>query len=137
MKDLYDTAPVGLWTTSIDGKLLHVNKTTLSILGVDNLEDLEVDFVSSLCEKIKEGRQISNYGFLFNRKDGKQIWVSLSAKLNPEEEVIEGTIQNISDQNNCEYNIAPHLEKISLINRNIIDRIKDYEDLNCRGVKIH
>lgn len=137
MKDLYDTAPVGLWTTSVDGKLIHANKTTLSIFGAEHLEDLDVDFVSSLCDKIKEGRQISNYGFLLNRKDGKQIWVSLSAKFNPEEEVIEGTIQNISEQNNFEYNIAPHLERISLINKNIIDRIKNYEDLNCRGVPIH
>jgi PAS domain S-box-containing protein len=135
-KDLYNEAPVGLWRTSIeDGKFLHANEATVNILGFSSFEELskclstdlyDKDIREDLLKELKEVKEISDFQFTMRRKDGKEITVSLSAKINADKGYLEGTIRDVTGTISVEASaLIPHLEKMSILKQHIMDRIKN------------
>lgn len=137
-KDLYEAAPVGLWRTNVnDGKFIHANEAAVYILGFSNFEELS-NYLSKdlydplirqdLIKELEKVNEIKDLQVTMKRKDGKEITVSLSAKLNTEKGFIEGTIKDVTDIISLEASaLIPHLEKISLLKQSIIDKIKQSE----------
>lgn len=135
MEELYNTAPVGLWRTEIEsGKFIHANKTALEILGFESFEELSSVVAGDLydptlrvefIEELKQIKEVTDFEVLIRRKDGKKVWVTLSAKIHPEQGFLEGTMQTCHKK--LEVAIRPHLEKISLIKKNIIQKLEQPE----------
>jgi len=134
-KDLYEMAPVGLWRTHIDnGHFIHANEAAISILGFSDFDDLSTHSATDFYDEkereelIKELRRhgaISDFQVAMKRKDGKEITVSLTAKLNEEKGYIEGTIRDVTGIISIKASaIIPHLEKMSELKRHILEKIK-------------
>lgn len=135
-KDLYNGAPVGLWRTSIeDGTFLEANEATVDILGFASFEDLSQHVSTDLYDKkvrkilleeLHKVHEITDFQFTMRRKDGKEITVSVSAKINPEKGYLEGTIRDVTGIISLESSsLIPHLEKMSLLKQHIMDKIKN------------
>lgn len=146
-KDLYETAPVGLWRTNIDdGSFIHANEATIAILGFSDFDDLVSHVTNDLydskdrLELIKELRkcgEVSDFQVIVTRKDGKEITVNLTAKINEDKGFIEGTIRDMTGIISLKASsIIPHLEKMSELKRHILEKIKgeccDSESLSRR-----
>lgn len=135
-KELYESAPVGLWQTSIeDGHFLSANETAIQILGFESLEDLSsavaTDFYkdksarSRLISELSQVGEIKDFRFRMKRKDGSEFTALISAKIHPDKGYIEGTLEDVTDGVSLEACIIPHLEKMSLLRQNIINRLHD------------
>lgn len=136
-KELYNGAPVGLWRTRIDdGTFLDANEATVLILGYKSFEELsncvttdlyDPEVRKRLVEELKEVQEITDFQFAMRRKDGREITVSISAKINQEQGYIEGTIKDVTGTISLESaSLIPHLEKMSILKRDIINKINDY-----------
>lgn len=131
-KELYDSAKVGLWRTTIDeGRFLNVNTAVAHILGYDDVEDLISHNATELynrepfIDELKEVEEVEDFQLCMSKKDGSPIWVSISAKIHPEKGYIEGSIRDINDQKIQEQRFIPHLQKLSSLNQCIMNRLQD------------
>jgi PAS domain S-box-containing protein len=88
-RDIFAWSPVGIYQSSIDGKILTANQSLADILGYDGAEDLlnrkfaddiyfnEQERQKLIKESDKEKGAITNLEVLWKKKDGAPIWVSL------------------------------------------------------------
>ncbi|MFZ4521402.1 MAG: ATP-binding protein [Bacteroidales bacterium] len=105
-KDLVQNAPLGVYTTNMEGKFLFANDAACQILGYDsfdvvlgsevistyrNMEEREL-----FLERIKEAKQLFNYELDLITRQGKPIVVLINAYLSGE--VITGMIMNITNR---------------------------------------
>ncbi len=146
-KDLYETAPVGLWRTHIDnGHFIHANEAAINILGFSDFDDLSTHSATDLydakereelIQELRRHGEVSDFQVAMKRKDGKEIFVNLSAKLNEEKGYIEGTIRDMTGIISIKASaIIPHLEKMSELKKHILEKINgdcsDSDSLNHR-----
>lgn len=115
-RGLYENATIGIYRTSIEGKILMANPTFLKILGYQNFEEImNMDAMNAYLypdtrENFKQQVLLSGriYGFeaLWVKKDGSTIFIRESARLvrNEEERPIyfEGTIEDITEKKKAE-----------------------------------
>jgi two-component system, sensor histidine kinase and response regulator len=89
-RNLIDNAPIGMSLSTVDGRILKVNKTLIQMYGYDSEEDMisrpvsEVFYANpedriKLLEFIHEGHIGTAIEIETKRKDGKHFWVSLAA----------------------------------------------------------
>ena len=93
---LLPSAPIGICSFYPEGSLLSANQYISEILGYDHpetLKDAVTDFAAEIfvdsreCRKIftllgRHGR-VSNHECRFRRRDGSEVWVSISARAIP------------------------------------------------------
>lgn len=140
-KDMYNSAPIGLWRTDLNtGEWLSANDATLKILGYSSFSELSqfrsVDLYSDinvrhkLIEQLKEVKEIDELEVILKRKDSKEIVVALSAKINFAKNCIEGSIRDITNIVAKEsLKLIPYLEKISILKRHIMEKIQEADCL--------
>ncbi len=107
-KTLYNKARAALFRTRVsDGKLLECNEALVKVFGYkDKIECLakhhsvqhyyDLKQREELLSALKKNGQIENFEMKARRQNGESYWMKLSARLNPEEGYIEGTIQDIT-----------------------------------------
>lgn len=107
-RQLYIESPIALYRTRIsDGKVLECNHAMVRLAGFDSREEFMEQVYASeyyvnptergeLLERLKKEKRVEGYQFETRRKDGKGIWVELSAEIFPEEGYIEGTQRDIT-----------------------------------------
>ena len=110
-KDLFDNAVVGIYRAKIDWTLLEANGALLHLLGIDREEITShggaIRWVNPHDEKNmtlllrKEGSLNNVEADLFG-KEGAIRHCLISAKLYPEEEVVEGTVVDITERKRAE-----------------------------------
>jgi len=111
---LFQNALVGMFRIDIEnGKMIDFNDKILQMLKYDNREELQSDFVVSEkiidknnWEQIKKTmfreHEINDLKASFKTKDGSNIWVKLSAKINHEGNWVEGIAEDITEQKKAE-----------------------------------
>ncbi|HEY0307087.1 MAG TPA: EAL domain-containing protein [Acidobacteriaceae bacterium] len=114
---IFDGAIEGVYRTSLDGKLLVVNRALLRMLGYDLSPDKAVVAITAreiwvdLDERVKLLKQLEEAGSVqglecqFKRQDGNLIWVALSCRLVREENgetCIDGFVEDISERKRAE-----------------------------------
>lgn len=110
---LYQEAPYGIYTGALDGEMLAANPAALRIFGYDSLEafrrdgrgirehysePVERDLL--LAELAARGH-CTGFETRFRRRDGDEVWVSLSCRLTRDDSgrhLIEGSIVDISER---------------------------------------
>lgn len=118
-QDVLMNAPVGIITSTPDGRILSANQTLAHLLGYDTPRELvnSITDVSTQIydyyqdrEKIKQflelHGQIMNHECRLRRRDGTKLWVSINARTIPLENesrfVFQGFITDISGRKQIE-----------------------------------
>ena len=120
--DLFEKAPVGFFRTSLEGKPLMLNGTMAHILGCQTPDEV-IEYYEPLAERlyvdprkrqeflqiIKKQGWVENFEYEAKRKDGKHIWLSMTARVSSEEDdndfIIDGYTSDITDRKQSEYNL--------------------------------
>ncbi len=104
--DFFQFLPIGIYRTTIDGKVLRGNNALVKMLGFDNLEELKRDFrtIESYVDKSIRDKQLNKwketkafgkpFEFELKRKDGSTIWVRDEGQIEIDEN--NGTIISIN-----------------------------------------
>ena len=122
-RNLFEFAPIGIYQSTLDGKILNANIRLAKILGYDSVEELLthniIDFYADkyqrekLIEKFKPKGVTANVEIEWLKKGGERIWIQLDAHVlaNSTEGLpyFEGFVQDINDRKLTE--IALHAEK--------------------------
>ncbi|NOR88152.1 MAG: PAS domain S-box protein, partial [Bacteroidales bacterium] len=108
---LVNNLPVGIFRSTIEGKVVSINPVMVEIYGYDSIEELlnvpateyysqDNDRNKMLTQLKKEG-VLLDYQTLEKKKDGSQIWVSINYKLSYSEDrkenFIDGVVIDITD----------------------------------------
>jgi len=108
-----DTAPIGIYQTAPDGRILSVNKIAITMLGYDSFEELadrniEHDNIqigisrNEFKELIEQRGEVKGLETTWRRKDTSLIYVRENARAirNECNEIIyyEGTLEDITEQ---------------------------------------
>lgn len=108
-KNLYDNALVGMWRSRIsDGKLLKTNNVHAKMSGFSSPDEaLNSNFkLSSLYPKetrkkliklLKKNGSVSNFEAHLTYPDGKEQDISISAKIFPQKDYMEGVVIDITE----------------------------------------
>ena len=107
-RELYRKAPACLFRTRIsDGKIIACSKATPALFGytdeAEYIEDFSVTktYVDpqqrlSFIEALKKDKRVDGFHIQLRHKNGRPIWVSMSADIFPEQDYLEGVMQDIS-----------------------------------------
>ena len=140
-RSLYLNAIVGIYRTTPDGKILMANPALVSMLGYTSFEELkkinltQEGFNQSyprelFIEPIEKYGEIREMESLWKRKDGKEIWVSESARAirnsNGETLYYDGAIINITERKEAEKQIQMLAHMVKSVNQCV--SITDMED---------
>ena len=117
-REIFNNAPIGLFSSTLDGKFIRANPYAVKYLGYDS----EEEFIQSITDigmqryvdptereeiarTLRESGSINNYETRFYRKDGSIIWGSISARIGEDDEgkpVIDGICQDITARKEIE-----------------------------------
>ncbi len=122
-RSLFENVPVGLYTTTPDGKIINFNPQSSRIFGyteeeLKNKNAIELYFNKEereiwLQEILKKGALERETRFV--RKDGRIVWIKDTARVrrtSDGEIYIEGSIQDITELKNLEKSLRDSLEKM-------------------------
>jgi PAS domain S-box-containing protein len=107
-KNLFENSIVGIFRTTLDGRMLEANQKAKEIFGWHNIHEINMPndiYVHSedrnrLLELLKTEGVAENYEFLARKRNGEQIWISISAQFYPEFNWVEGACIDITEAKN-------------------------------------
>lgn len=136
-RDLFNNSMVGIFRSRLsDARFLNINRKALELFGYETLE--EVGFKNLLVNEqnwaiIKDlllsQRHFDDYEFQMRRKDGKIIWVMVSAKYSPDKQYFEGFLIDITKRKESDI-----LQKALY---RIAEETNDVQELSSYYKKIH
>ena len=111
-RGLYENATIGIYRTTLDGKILLANPTLIKIVGYDSFDELmNLDAKSTYADpetreifknEIEKNGQIFGLESKWKRKDGTVIYIRESARAVKDNEgrdlYYEGTIEDITNK---------------------------------------
>ncbi len=118
-RDLFDNAPIGIFSTTSRGKVLSVNISMARMLGfsspkeaMEHYTDIQKQLyvhpeqrAQFLQELMKKGR-VENFDYEAHTKDGKTAWLRMNARIARHEDdgvcIIEGFVSDITSQRTVE-----------------------------------
>ena len=134
LQSLLDRLNVGVFSSTVDGRLLESNQAFLRLLGLENLQqaqaiDLRDLFLISLdSEQVTaQAREIS-----LPKADGLLRWVLLTQYFNTTSEgetVIDGLVEDISSLKQAEIALRQLNETLEI---RVSDRTAELEDVNAQ-----
>ncbi len=135
-KDIFESAPVGIYRTSKDGSILMANPFLLNMLEYESFDELakrnldnegfDVQSPRALfLEKIEEDGEVHNFESVWETRTGKKITVSENArKINDENGLLiyfEGMVEDITERKEIEIS----LKKSEAQSRALLNAIPD------------
>jgi len=108
-QNLFENALTGMFRTEISsGKIIEANETMARIFGFDSIDEFKGGSATQFypgdqgrnefLRLIKEKGEVKDYQLQLLKKNNEKIWVSLSARIYPEDGFIEGVIIDITEQ---------------------------------------
>lgn len=118
-RDLFELAPVGIYQSTFDGKIITANLRLAKILGFDSTEEfMEHKLGEFYADKNQRQRLITEYEskgstadieLEWIKKDGSIVWVQLDAHViqtsEKDKPYFEGFVRDISDRKKAEKEI--------------------------------
>ena len=133
--NLYQYALVGLFETSLkDATIIACNQRYCELAGFASVEDARGKDVlhlyanpedrTEITRNLREKGSISDYEARFiNQKTGRRFWAQISARINAEKDIAEGTLIDITTRKEAEDALRVSEEKYRLLTENSIDII--------------
>ncbi|MDI6804252.1 MAG: PAS domain S-box protein [Bacteroidota bacterium] len=141
-------APVGIYQSTLEGKLLSVNKRFAEILGYDTMEELQIKNLndiyyieserSKLIAEYEPIGFVSNVEVLWKKKDDSPIWIELAAHATKDDSgktiYFEGFITDISERKKAQTD----LQKSKNRYQDLVENINDiYYTIDAKGKLIY
>ncbi|MDP2209931.1 MAG: PAS domain S-box protein [Bacteroidota bacterium] len=141
-------APVGIYQSTLEGKLLSVNKRFADILGYSTIEELlnknlnDIYFTpgerSKIISQHEEKGSIANVEVLWKKKDGSPIWIELAAHATKDDSgktiYFEGFITDISERKKAQTD----LQKSKNRYQDLVENINEiYYTIDAKGKLIY
>ena len=113
LQTLFDSAPVGIGVTTLEGNILSVNQAMLKMTGYSEFDFLHLNVIDLyndhsqrelLIEKLRSSRYVRDFGTEFKRADGSIFLASVSASIFSREgqDVLVAVIQDVTDLVNAQ-----------------------------------
>ena len=141
-RDLFEGAPVGIFQSTIDGRVLSVNQTYAHMYGYASAEQAAKE-IDNVAERIyvEPGRRkklidlaLIADGFVraenqYRKKDGSLFWGQLYFRVvrdrDGEVKHLEGFVEDITERKRAEEQIKKSLEEKEVLLREINHRVKN------------
>ena len=118
-RTMFNSASVGIYQATLDGRLVTANMTMASILGYDSVEELlqkklaeDIYFDREQRAKLIEQYAANGYQFdielLWRRKDGSPVWVQLNCHSIRDSSgtiLLEGVINDVTERKIAEQQV--------------------------------
>ncbi len=118
-RELYENAPIGIFTTSADGRALAVNRVMAEILGCGTTEEairhyqdlarqlyVDADQRQRFIQLMREHGWVEGFEYEARTADGRRIWLDMCARVAGVDDgggfVIEGFTQDITARKEVE-----------------------------------
>ncbi|MDY0162341.1 response regulator [Desulfobotulus sp.] len=118
-RGIFENALEGIFQITLSGRILNINPSMARIFGyrsiaemmslVDNFEAelfVDPDVPITIRQRLEKNRIVQNFETRLRRKDGRQIWGSIQARIenNPETGLpfVEGMLEDISERKEAE-----------------------------------
>jgi PAS domain S-box-containing protein len=128
-QNLFNSAPIGIVTTTSNGRAFTTNITMAEILGFNSVEEalehypnLSSDLYvnperrEEFVKMLKEKGEVKAFDYKALKKDGSHVWLSMNAKIRNEYKdffVIEAFVFDITERKNKEEKIIEQKEELS------------------------
>ncbi|MCX6149564.1 MAG: ATP-binding protein [Ignavibacteriales bacterium] len=103
-RSLFDNSTEGIFQMDINGKFITANPSLIKIFDFDSFEDIiknNID-IAFLTKHFEESGEVKNYRFNLKKKDGREVVVSLNAKMIYDEDkkfrFYEGNMRDITKE---------------------------------------
>lgn len=136
-RKLVEQAPVGIFRTTSDGKVLEVNTQMAEILGYQTKEealnaynDLGTELYhnperrKTFLQELKKNQQVKDFAYQAEKKNGELIWISMNARINHKSPDGSFTIQGFATDITERKGIAEALLKERNRAQNFLDIAK-------------
>ena len=131
-QSLFSSTQVSIFRRTIDGKLLEINQRYAEIAGYSSVEECIKDLNAwdswvdpkareEFFSILKEKGSVTDFETLVKLRDGRQIWILLSAAMFPEEGTMVGTLVGIDERKKAEL----ALKKSEAMQRKLVANIGD------------
>lgn len=142
LQTLLNHLNVGVFRSTLDGRLLEGNVAFLRLVGVSSLQEARTLALHKLFLSSEAKLQSSNQEreVQFHRADGSAIWVALSQSINTTEPepVIEGLIEDITERklaqealqrakDELELRVAERTQSLQQINERLLAEMREHE----------
>ncbi len=139
-RNVIENSPVGIFRTTSDGRVLHVNPAMASMVGassqqeaIDNFQDLSNTLYvhkerrRAFIKLLKEQGEVKNFEYKAKQKDGEQRWFSMNAiisdTLSDGNFVINGFTSDITERKRFEHELQREQAFLSTVLDNIEEAI--------------
>ena len=130
-KSLFENAAIGVYRTTIDGRLLIANDALVKLLGYSSFEEipeypmkdiyLNINDRTRFVKKAYKEEKVVGFETEFKKKDGSIINVRMNTSLiktkGKKEDYLEGTIEDITERIKAEKQLVAAKEKAEEINK--------------------
>ena len=132
-RDMFESAPVGIYQSSLRGTLLSVNQALVEMLGYTSQEEvLQLDLArdvykrasdrSRFIEELDEHGHIGQMELEWKRKDGSEVWVHINAHtirgIDGAVQYFEGFVQDITERKAVERQMRAYTHELAELNAN-------------------
>ena len=137
-KSIFDNSVLGMYITSIDGKIIMANPALINLLGYSSFEEIsEINVLENgyaeknnrknFIDKFKNTNELKSYETLWKKKDGTVVNIRENAKAIRDENgkivFFEGTIEDISKQKRIESDLFKSENQYKAVFDNVRDAI--------------
>lgn len=147
--DMYRHFPNGMYRTSLEtGEFLEANQGLADILGFDSPEELKQSITAKdIYSNTKDREEMIDHlknceckksnckpiKIKFTTKDGSEVWVMITGRINEEESYIEGSVIDISDS----MIKNPDIEELHIISEVAKRRVREIDMCDSCVLRAH
>ncbi|MBS3774609.1 MAG: PAS domain S-box protein [Bacteroidales bacterium] len=144
---LFEESPIGIFRTNSKGEPLMINGTMAHILGfetpeeaIEYYDDLAVQLYvdpqrrEEFLKILRDQQWVEEFEYKAKRKDGKQIWLSMTAKLSAEDNdngfVIDGFASDVTARKQAEFNLQKKYDELETAEEELRASNEELQDVN-------
>jgi PAS domain S-box-containing protein len=144
---LFENAPIGVFRTDFKGNPLMANKTMAHILGfktqgevLDYYHDLGKQLYvdpqrrQEFLQILRDQGWVDNFEYKAKRKDGKYIWLSMTAKVSKEKNdndfVIDGFTSDVTERKEAEMKLQNSYEELETTEEELKTSNEELQEAN-------